>query len=204
MSVAWLHEQYKSGLYGFIIKRSQEMAADIFTKAFNNGARWREVLDLIGITIIDGTHGVEVEGGDKKARKGKGRKVLDCGADGEVRGMNHVISDGDGVVRCLDDDVMSDSRSPAFDACCALHNPLCATCAIRCFVAMAPRKYVKVGEEAKGSPKSAKAKASQAKSTPSVKGKLPSSSDPKAFPPPPWSPERDSSAPSPGSQIGGH
>ena len=71
VSVAWLHEEYTSGLYAFIIKRSQEMAVDIFTKAFSNSLRWREVFDLIGLTIIDGVPGVEVELGhnDKKGNR---------------------------------------------------------------------------------------------------------------------------------------
>ena len=41
------------------------MAADIFTQAFTNGSRWRGVIDLTGITILDGVEGVEALQGKK-------------------------------------------------------------------------------------------------------------------------------------------
>ena len=53
VSVAWLHEQHRRLLYDFVIRRSQYMAADIFTEAFAVGSRWLEVLDLIGITVVN-------------------------------------------------------------------------------------------------------------------------------------------------------
>ena len=65
----------------------------------------------------------------------------------------------------------------------ALRNPSPDLCAFTCAVAMAPRKYQQCGEAAKASRKSAKAKASQARATPSPKGKAPALGDPKAFPP---------------------
>ena len=65
----------------------------------------------------------------------------------------------------------------------ALRNPSPDLCAFTCVMAMAPRKYQQCGEAAKASRKSAKAKASQARATPSPKGKAPALGDPKAFPP---------------------
>ena len=59
VSVAWLHEQYKSGLFDFVIRRSEFMAADIFTKACAVSSRWLEVLDLIGIMVINDVKGEE-------------------------------------------------------------------------------------------------------------------------------------------------
>ena len=63
VSVAWWHEQYKSGSYECAIRWSQEMAADIFTQAFVVGSHWLEVLDLIGITVINDVKGDEVVNG---------------------------------------------------------------------------------------------------------------------------------------------
>ena len=47
------------------------MAADIFTNAFHNYSIWRVLLDLIGITVIDGAQGVEVGNDGHMSKKGK-------------------------------------------------------------------------------------------------------------------------------------
>ena len=173
------------------------MAADMFTKAFNNCSRWREVLDLIGITVIDGVPGVEVVEGGRKSKKGWSK--VRFGSDGGEDGSDSELVAGDSVSESDDlsgdvggcvgdgddcgDDTIPCSHFPAIIARCALRSLPRTTCAISCVFAMAPRKYQKFGEEAKASPKSAKAKASQARTTPSPRGKAPALGDPKAFPP---------------------
>ena len=78
---------------------------------------------------------------------------------------------------------ISRSHFPAVIARCAVRCPFRTFSAVPCVFVMAPRKYLKFGEEAKAAPTLAKAKASQARSTPSPKGKVPATGDPKAFPP---------------------
>ena len=47
------------------------MAADIFTRAFTYGSRWRDVIDLTGTTILDGVEGVEALQGKKGWEEGQ-------------------------------------------------------------------------------------------------------------------------------------
>ena len=47
VSVAWLHEVFKGEHLRLIYEISARMAADIFTKAFSDKAKWLAVCDLI-------------------------------------------------------------------------------------------------------------------------------------------------------------
>lgn len=46
--LAWLHEQVVSGFLVLCSCDSNEMAADIFTKAFTSAEQWGDVCKLIG------------------------------------------------------------------------------------------------------------------------------------------------------------
>ena len=103
------------------------------------------------------------------------------GIDGEVRsemcgeGCRDVSSVELGVCNCR-------SHFLAFHARHAVRDPVVGLGHCSCVVLMAPRKYQPIGGVASGSPKSAKAKAAQAKAPP--KGKAsPPNDDAAAYPP---------------------
>lgn len=53
--IAWLHEQFDNGQFSIEYCKSDHMAADILTKAFSNGEKWRAVRKLIGHVASKGT-----------------------------------------------------------------------------------------------------------------------------------------------------
>ena len=49
VSVAWLHERFKSTDYDLVYEVTTRMCADIYTKAFNDKSKWDAACLLIGV-----------------------------------------------------------------------------------------------------------------------------------------------------------
>ena len=64
VSVAWLHEQFCSGTFRLRYEVSERMAADVFTKAFTDSARWEAACWLVNVIHPDKLQEV-IELGDK-------------------------------------------------------------------------------------------------------------------------------------------
>ena len=53
VSVAWIHEQYKSGHFHFAHESGEAMPPDIFTKMFSDKDKWKRARQLISVLLPD-------------------------------------------------------------------------------------------------------------------------------------------------------
>ena len=53
VSISWINEVFRAGTFTFSFKKSADMAADIFTKAFSNPQKWSDALYLICICMVN-------------------------------------------------------------------------------------------------------------------------------------------------------
>ena len=59
ISIAWIHEQFKSGFFRLLCESSAKMAADIFTKAFHE-PKWMRACALVNVSHNNRMYEMEV------------------------------------------------------------------------------------------------------------------------------------------------